>query len=175
MHPNEDIIASVTLTKKLPNRRSLTAVAKLVRYGNNALPHFSVTGEERNLRRRGDNQIEVCGQLHPENLTHFPELAPLIKLHLADQNGVPMHAISNGVYWLQLDATDGAPDIAAFARLWRVTEAVAVEIYNAAVSSPDPTAYVTTQAHRLVSSWAQEAAEGLALIHTLAAEQDFLS
>lgn len=150
-------------------------MAKLVRYGNNALPYFSVTGEERNLRRRGDNQIEMCGQLHQEILLHFPQLAPLIKLHLADQNGAPMHAISNGVYRLQLDAADGAPDIAAFARLWRISEAVAVDIYNAAVSSTDPTAYVTTQAHRLVSSWAQEAAEGLALIHTLAAEQDFLS
>lgn len=82
-------------------QRRFNAVAKLYSLGGQA-PYFSVQGEERNLRRRGDNQIEACGCLHDEVVAHFPEVAAVVRVHLADEHGVPMHAVANGVYWAGL-------------------------------------------------------------------------
>ena len=44
--------------------------------------------------------------LHDLILEHCPELAPLADLHLSDINGVPMHAVENGWYWLKGAAGD---------------------------------------------------------------------
>lgn len=110
----------VTLRKNLPGNYRLTAEAKLILLSGNARPYFSVTGELRNLRRSGDNAIEAGGQMHEEIAEHFPELAPVISVHLADDRGIPMHAIANGVYWLGYTKWQDE-DLDAFAHLWRIT------------------------------------------------------
>lgn len=43
---------------------------------------------------------EAGGCLHEEVASVFPELSPVIALHLSDENGVPMYAVDNGYYWL---------------------------------------------------------------------------
>lgn len=163
------VIASVTLTKRLPNRHSITATAQLVHLSGNARPYFSVTGELRNLRRRGDNQVESCGMLHGEIMEHFQELAPLIALHLSDSDGTPMHAAANGAYFLGFTSYKpaNAPDFAAFARLWRTTEEEARAIHHLASGGINPTAYVEMYALGEAGRWAAEAAQGSALIAKL--------
>ena len=62
-------------------------------------PHFSITGE---IDRQAKNNrwVEDCGGcIHEEILLHFPHLAPLVAVHLADEDGVPMHAYENAAYW----------------------------------------------------------------------------
>ena len=165
------VIASVTLTKRLPNRRSFTTTAQLVHYSSNERPHFSVTSEERNLRRREENQVESCGQMHDEVMEHFPELAPIIALHLADDNGAPMYAVENGAYWLGFTSykPKSAPDFAVFARLWRIPERHARLIHEQAVGAPGGArAFIAEQAEGQAARWADEAADGLALIRMLA-------
>lgn len=39
------------------------------------------------------------GMLHEEILECAPELAPVIAVHLADPDGVPIHAVANGWYF----------------------------------------------------------------------------
>lgn len=101
---NETIIARATRARDVgplygPNTRyRVTADAKLYSLGNQA-PYFSVTGEELNLRRRGDDQLVACGCLHDMIVKYWPELEPVIKVHLADEHGVPMHAVANALYW----------------------------------------------------------------------------
>lgn len=41
-----------------------------------------------------------CGQLHSHVLDHFPELAPLVAMHMASVSGVPMHYLPNAKHWL---------------------------------------------------------------------------
>lgn len=67
----------------------------------NSAPHFSITSE---TRKKGRKRIESCGCQHDTTEQVFPELAPLIRWHLTDQNGVPMHYIANGLYWFDCAA-----------------------------------------------------------------------
>jgi hypothetical protein len=63
--------------------------------------YFSVTGEISTpyQRKRGDAQC--CGCIHDDILAAFPQLAPLVALHLSDaETGEPMHAEADGFYWL---------------------------------------------------------------------------
>lgn len=164
------VIASVTLTKRLPNRHSITATAQLVHLHGNAKPYFSVTGELRNLRRKEENQIEMCGAMHAEIANCFPELAPLIALHLSDDDGTPMHAAANGAYFLGFTSyqPENAPDFATFAKLWRVTEADARDIHRVASGDANPVGYVEMMAGKQVDRWAAEAMYGADLIVNLA-------
>ena len=56
--------------------------------------YFSVCGEV-----YVNGRIDRCGQVTEDLHEHFPELKPLMDLHLSDLDGVPMHAVANGVYW----------------------------------------------------------------------------
>ena len=86
--------------------------AGLHRLDGNTRPYWSITGELVNLRRVGrySDGIEACGCMHDEILAHWPELEPVVALHLADDRGEPMHAGANAAYWLGLSVwSDGSP------------------------------------------------------------------
>ena len=76
------------------NRYWIKANGKLSWLQGNNSAHFSLTAEGR------DNGSEFGGCCHDEILTHWPDLQPLVDLHLSDINGVPMHALENGFYHL---------------------------------------------------------------------------
>lgn len=79
----------------------LVADAKLYALGEQA-PYFSVTGElwqSKGWYENGqDGRLRECGSIHERILRAFPKLAPLVALHLADSDGVPMHALANAWY-----------------------------------------------------------------------------
>jgi hypothetical protein len=59
--------------------------------------HGTHSGKSRHLH---DREPDSCGCLHDAALKAFPELAPLVTLHLADsETGEPMHAEANGRYF----------------------------------------------------------------------------
>ena len=76
------------------------------RYGmsyivGNLLPYFSLTCEtERQVRRRWEEDSAGCN--HELVTRIFPELAPLVRWHLSDQSGTPMHYEANAVYWFHM-------------------------------------------------------------------------
>lgn len=81
--------------------RILKAVGGLHYMKGNAAPYFSLTCEE--YVRRGTRDVwdeGSFGAAHDLLLQGWPELAPLVALHLSDLDGVPMHAETNGWYWL---------------------------------------------------------------------------
>ncbi len=69
---------------------------------------FSVTGEIHNSRRAfelGTGNPHTCGCIHDEILSAFPQLAPIVRMHLADaETGEPMHGPLNG--WYRLSGAD---------------------------------------------------------------------
>jgi len=60
----------------------------------NSQPYFSITGDFFEF-----GCWSCCGSAHKEISELLPKLEPLIKWHLCDQNGEPMHYIANAVYW----------------------------------------------------------------------------
>lgn len=87
-------------------RLKLTAHVGFWHPGNGAaqLPHFSVTGTVERQNRRPNEDIIAGGCLHDEIRKHFPELAGLIRWHLCDDDGVPMHHEANAAFWAQTAA-----------------------------------------------------------------------
>lgn len=71
--------------------------AGLLHLQGNARPYFSVTAEIYKPKAR---DCDACGCLHDDILKFWPELAPVVALHLCDDNGRPTYAEANG--WYQL-------------------------------------------------------------------------
>ena len=72
----------------------------IAQYGFNKIgdqkPYFAITGEV-----RVDNRMEVCGCVHDEIQKNIKHLKPLIKWHLCDYDGTPMHYIANSIFWFE--------------------------------------------------------------------------
>lgn len=77
----------------------ISVEAGLHQLRGNDRPYWSVTGEitTRESRRRRD--CDSCGQLHDAILAIWPDLAPVVALHLSDDTGAPMYAVANGIYF----------------------------------------------------------------------------
>jgi len=70
-----------------------------------------------------NSREDMAGCCHDLIVALVPDLAPVVAVHLADENGTPMYAIANGMYHLGLSAYPDALNLDAFARLWRLTAA----------------------------------------------------
>lgn len=82
-------------------RGQLIAVASLKVFWGNQFPHFSVTGEISTAAERARGDFQARGCIHEEILKVWPEVLPIVKLHLSDSpSGEPIHAEANGFYWL---------------------------------------------------------------------------
>lgn len=100
------------ITKKTANEEPL--IIKISTDGCGGNPYFSITAD---LYEKGkpltDRNCIACGCLHEEILAVAPELKPFVDLHLSTLEGVPMHAVENGFYWLRKAAglpQEYAPD-----------------------------------------------------------------
>lgn len=89
------------------DHHTIRVEAKLYTLGTQP-PYFSITGEIVNNRKRGDNAIEACGCLHESILRTWPDLAPLVAIHLSNADGVPMYAVEDARFWMGLTVDGGA-------------------------------------------------------------------
>jgi hypothetical protein len=97
---NETIIARAKVSRKVKDG-ILRAEAQAYQLGGNSHPHFSVTGEIGTLRQLEKGDPQVCGCIHEEIAAAWPEVKPIIALHLSNaDDGAPMHAVANGFYQL---------------------------------------------------------------------------
>jgi hypothetical protein len=94
------IIRSKILPRRAGDRyrHRLDVKGGLEHLRGNARPHFSLTCWE---SAPHNPNVECSGGCaHGLILSHWPELADLAALHLADDEGAPMHAEANGWYLL---------------------------------------------------------------------------
>ena len=80
-------------------KHRLIVKSELVHLEGNSNAHFSITGEHHYRAKNNRWVLIACGAIHYEIAKQMPELAPLLLVHLADDNGVPMHAFENAGYW----------------------------------------------------------------------------
>ncbi len=153
-------------------RRRIIVTAGLHQVGYNPAPYFSVTSEIVNTRCKPDspNYVQGGGSNHEDIARYFPELVPVIALHLADNEGVPMHAVANAVYWAGLgrykDTSDGKPlpDFAILARHLRISQADAVALVRDAGGD---VARFSAAVEAMRPRWAKEALDAARLIDQL--------
>ena len=89
---------------------SLKVNASLVKLAGNDYPYYSITGSVELIDKRYREPVITCGAIHDTIAQHYPELAPLIAVHLSAVDGVPMHAEANARYWAGLCTySDGRP------------------------------------------------------------------
>jgi hypothetical protein len=113
----EEILASNYWSKKISgepygvSREVILKVnASLVKRAGNDYPYYSITGSVELIDKRYRDPVITCGAIHDTIVKHYPELAPLIAVHLSAVDGVPMHAEANARYWAGLCTyPDGSP------------------------------------------------------------------
>jgi hypothetical protein len=156
---HEHYIARRREAKTLADGTVLEADAGLVWLEGNRAPYFSVQGtlwkSSSHARAHADAGYLAGGCLHEEILEHFPQLAPVVALHLSDDDGTPMHAEENARYHVKQGDRETA------ARLLRVAPAAAVPSRPARMGS-----FVRRQRPR----WKREAARALAILEAGPAE-----
>lgn len=115
------------LLKRLEYTEGNTRVVLKVHGGlhyikGNSAPYFSLTGDGYENGRES-----FGGACHEVILERAPEFADLAALHLSDIDGVPMHALANGFYYLGGSlVTDSlsrkSPNFSYAAKHFRITE-----------------------------------------------------
>ena len=73
--------------------------SELVHRDGNSNAYFAIGGDIYRHAKNGRKVWEAGGCIHEDIIKHFPQLQPLVDIHLADEDGVPMHAYANAAYW----------------------------------------------------------------------------
>lgn len=154
--------------------RRITVTAGLRYLQGNPLPYFSVTASTELQSRSGRWLEDMSGPMSDLVLAAFPELAPVAALHCADRNGDPMHAVSNALYWAGLSDFPDAKDTGKMARHLRtsVEEAESIVAYCLSDGTQHYSAAMDFCLKGLRSQWRQEAADAIATLDRLIAEQE---
>lgn len=153
----------------------IVAVSQLHKLDKNTHPYFSVTA----TLFEGSREV-AWGCLHEEVLEHLPYLGPVVKVHLADDNGIPMYAVANAQYWaghssmspkstysryeIEVDKNgkEWAPQMLADHLRVGIESARSYRI--AADADNHPNEYWVFICHALESMWKMQADEALAII-----------
>jgi hypothetical protein len=105
----EDILAANNWSKKISGKPYgvsreviLKVNASLVKRSGNDYAYFTITGSVELMDKRYRDPVITCGAIHDTIAQHYPELMPLMTVHLSAPDGVPMHAEANARYWAGL-------------------------------------------------------------------------
>jgi hypothetical protein len=150
--------------------------SELVHLDGNSSPYFSIGGDIFRLARNGRKPWVAGGCIHDEIIKHFPQLQPLVDVHLSDDNGVPMHAYANAAYWAgHQGRSDKNTDI--LAKHLRVSKEKAnemttyINLYYGEFTTPESAWKNTCQDFDLPKQWAAEAETALALLNKIGEEK----
>lgn len=91
----------------IPGPQRMYVHAGLNKLAGNPRPYWSVTADLHEMIRMKNGRLRkgrmvAAGSLHDEIVEHVPELAPIVALHLSDDEGTPMHAVENALHWMGL-------------------------------------------------------------------------
>ena len=104
------------------------------------------------------------GANHSLMIKIMPELKKYIDLHLADENGVPMHAVENGYYYLENPHTYNTEVVANHFRInEHEAKKLQDDVKNKKMSKDDLSKWVDSQKSR----WAKEAKDCIHWLHNL--------
>ena len=150
--------------------------AELVHLDGNISPYFSITGEVDRQAKNNRWMEESGGCIHDEIIKHFPQLQPLVDVHLSDDDGVPMHAYANAGYWAGHCQIQPEKNTEMLTKHLRVSKQQANEMTTYIdhyygefdkITTPDSAWKNTCQDFDLPKQWAAEAEIALALLNKI--------
>lgn len=172
----EQILASNNWSKQISgapygvNKRVILKVsAELVKRAGNDYAYYSITGSVELMDKRYRDPVITCGAIHEIILKHYPELAPLVEVHLSAVDGVPLHAEANARYWAGLCTyPDGSPmgefKPRMLAQHLRISVKEATEIRQA-MANGLPWERILTHA-KLTERWSDQAGKARSLLNS---------
>lgn len=102
--------------------------AGLTKLQGNERPYFGLTGSVYNgPATKSDRFLITTGAIGNDLALIWPELAPINALHLADDDGVPMHCFANGWFWLGMTRSEPF-NAAHVAKHFRISEQAAIDL-----------------------------------------------
>jgi hypothetical protein len=152
--------------------------SELVHHEGNASPHFSIGGDIFRLARNGRKVWEAGGCIHDQIIKHFPELQPLVDVHLSNEDGVPMHAYANAAYFAGHKGYEKQTDL--LAKHLRVSKDRANEMTTYInhhyggfdkITTPESAWKNTCQDFDLPQQWAAKAQAALELLNKIGEEK----
>lgn len=105
-HGLRDIKMKYTTKKKIENDKELTVEIRLNDECHNGHDDFAITGDVYKISKNNRKVFIEGGCCHDTILKYYPEFQIFVDLHLSDNSGVPMYAVSNGYYHLQKNGVD---------------------------------------------------------------------
>lgn len=94
------------VTKRIDGNRELSVEIRLDDECRNGYDYFAITSDLYEIKKNNRKVWSAGGCCHDFILKYFPEFGIFVDLHLCDNAGVPMHAVSNGYYHLQKSGSD---------------------------------------------------------------------
>jgi hypothetical protein len=149
--------------------------AELEIVGGNKKPYFSIGGDIHRLAKNGRKVWECGGCIHEEIVKHFPQLQLLVDIHLANDEGVPMHAYANAAYF----AGHGEYEkkrTNLLAKHLRVSEKLAIELVEYidhfwnhfdGITTPEMAWEAACADHDLPEQWRQQAVVAKSMLNVL--------
>jgi hypothetical protein len=150
--------------------------SELVHRDGNASPYFSIGGDIFRIAKNGRKVWEAGGCIHDQIIKHFPQLQPLVDVHLSNEDGVPMHAYANAGYWAGHCKIEPEKDTEMLAKHLRVSKDQANEMTTYInhhygefdkITTPESAWKNTCQDFDLPQQWAAEAQTALALLNKM--------
>jgi hypothetical protein len=147
----------------------IDVIADLVHRDGNSNAYFAIGGDIFRLAKNGRKVHESGGCIHDDIIKHFPQLQLLVDLHLADEDGVPMHAYENAAYWAGQTKYQ-ALNVKVLAKHLRITQDEANRL-TVLVHSYYPENYENAWKNichhfELTKQWKHQALEAKALLYT---------
>jgi len=150
-----------------------TVTAGLHKLDGNDRPYFTVTCDIEEQARNNRWMEAGGGAAHERIVKLFPKLAPIVALHLADDNGVPMHAISNAVYHAGFSAYPDARNVEHLASHLRISRDDAQRLIDENEGYANAAAMIAEFVDAQCERWADEARAGIELLDLLITRQNW--
>ncbi len=157
-------------------KHRLIVKSELHQLGMNPQAHFSITGEHHYRAKNNRWVLIACGAIHDEIAKQMPELKPLLLVHLADENGVPMHAYENAGYWAGQSKYQEL-DLALLASHLRVSQPIVLQMLGYiehcwgeldSITTPAMAWQDACEHYELIEQWQQEADAARKMLNQLA-------
>ena len=149
--------------------------SELVHRDGNSNAYFAIGGDIYRHAKNGRKVWEAGGCIHEDIIKHFPQLQPLVDIHLADEDGVPMHAYANAAYWAGQTKWQ-ALDLDMLTKHLRVSQKLAIELVQYidhfwnhfdGITTPEMAWENTCLDFELPEQWKQEAQEAKSMLNIM--------